>query len=240
MATDIEKKDQLQEEENNSVFVNTAENVDAALAKSEAFIENNQKTLLVAILAVILVAIGIIFYVRNVRQPRIVNADREIAKAQQFFMMDSFQLALDGKDDVSGFLSIMEEFDGTPAANLASAYAGLCYKRLGGEENNEKALELLTKFSADGKIVDPAISGAIGDCYLDKNNIDKAKSYYRKAIDSKNTLIAPIYIERLALVLAENGDVNEAISLWKKVKSDYPTSDQAREADKMISFLEAK
>lgn len=237
MATDIEKKDELLEEENGSAFVNTAENVDAALAKSEAFIENNQKKLLTAILVVILAAVGVIFYVRNVYQPRIISANEEISKAQQYFMMDSFQVALDGKDDVSGFLSIIADYSGTPAANLAGAYAGLCYKRLG---DNEEALKYLTKFSADDKIVDPAINGAIGDCYLDNNDLDKAKSYYRKAINSKNSLIAPIYIERLALVIANEGDVNEAINLWKSVKSDYPASDQAREADKMIGFLEAK
>lgn len=235
MATDIEKKEELQEE-NGSAFVNTAENVDVALAKSEAFIENNQKTLLIAILAVILVAIGIVFYLRNVRQPRIAEANEEISKAQQFFMMDSFQVALDGKDDALGFLSVIENYDGTPAANLANAYAGLCYKRLG---DNEKALEYLTKFNADGDVVEPAINGAIGDCYLD-TDLDKAKTYYRKAIDSKNGVIAPIYIERLALVLADNGNKDEALSLWKKVKADYPGTDQAREADKMIGFLETK
>ena len=67
-------------------------------------------------------------------------------KAQNYFAVDSFQVALDGDNkDVMGFKEIASEYGITASGNLATAYAGICYYKLG---QYEKAIKYLTQYDA--------------------------------------------------------------------------------------------
>ena len=60
--------------------------------------------------------------------------------------------------------------------------------------------------------------------------------YYKKAIDkSDNTLTAPIYMNKAALVAEEQKNYKEALEYLEKIKNDYPKSQEATSADMQIS-----
>ena len=63
-------------------------------------------------------------------------------KGQEYFEADAFEEALNG-DSIGyvGFIKIADQYSGTDAANLAKAYAGLCYAHLGKFDEAVKALE---------------------------------------------------------------------------------------------------
>ena len=165
------------------------------------------------------------------------EANEAIYKAQSWFERDSFQLALDGREgEFAGFEEVAEEYSSTPAGNLACAYAGICYKNLG---KNDEAIKYLKKFSADDNLVSPAIYGAIGDCFFESNNTKEAESYYKKAINSKNNMIAPLYTYRLAMLYFNDGKNDKAASLMESLKEDYPQSNEARDADKYIQYFQS-
>ena len=65
-------------------------------------------------------------------------------KGQEYFEADAFEEALNG-DSIGyvGFIKIADQYSGTDAANLAKAYAGLCYAHLGKFDEAVKALEKL-------------------------------------------------------------------------------------------------
>lgn len=228
------KEREQQEQQQAAEFSESMDKVENALTSSEAFIENNKNTLLIALGVVVVCVIGIIFFLKSHNEKK-AEANDAIFKAQTWFERDSFQLALDGNDDFDGFLRVADDYSSTPAGNLAHAYAGICYKKLG---NNDEALKHLKKFSADGDLVAPAIYGAIGDCYLDLNDVKEAESYYNKAIDSKNNMIAPIYMLRLALLHHSNGANAKAASVMENLKENYPQSSEARDADKYIQYFQ--
>lgn len=50
-----------------------------------------------------------------------------------------------------------EQFSGTKAANLAKAYAGLCYAQLG---QYDEAIKYLTEFDGKDQMVGPAVLAA--------------------------------------------------------------------------------
>lgn len=122
---------------------NEALNVEDALTQSEAFLIKNKKAIIGAILAIIIIIAGIV----NVQKPlcgtsRGKKHRQPFSKVQEYFEADAFAEALNG-DSIGyvGFIKIADQYSGTDAANLAKAYAGLCYAHLGKFDEAVKALD---------------------------------------------------------------------------------------------------
>ncbi len=65
--------------------------------------------------------------------------------------------------------------------------------------------------------LDYEINKELGECYLFMGDLDKAEEYYRKAIASNNTFVAP-YLG-LATIAVQNGKLDEAMVLYTKASS---------------------
>jgi len=209
------------------------ENVQNALSKSEAFVEKNQKILFYGFVAVIVVICAVLGYKNYYLLPKQKEAQEAIFKAEQYFAKDSFQLALDGDGINLGFLAIIDEYGMTSTANLAKAYAGVSYKMLG---DYEKAISYLKKFDEDDMALTPALKGAIGDCYLEMGEKEKAIAFFQKAVASDNDVISPIYLQRTGLVYLSMGDYKKAVSAFEEIKNKYASSPLAMDIDKYIQL----
>jgi len=213
------------------------ENVQNALSKSEAFVEKNQKILFYGFIAVIVVIAAVLGYKNYFLVPQEKAAQEAIFRAEQSFARDSFQLALDGDGINLGFLAIIDEYSRTNAADLARAYAGVCYKMLG---DYEKAISYLKKFNAGDMALTPALKGAIGDCYLETGEKEKAISFFQKAAASNNDVISPVYLHRAGLVYLSMGDYGKAASAFEEIKNKYASSPLAMDIDKYIQLATLK
>ncbi|MCT4637405.1 MAG: tetratricopeptide repeat protein [Bacteroidales bacterium] len=209
------------------------ENVENALSKTEHFIEENQKSLTIIVVA-IAATIGLyLTYDRFVAQPKEVEAQNEIFMAEQYFEQDSFNIALNGKDEYPGFLEIIDEHGSTKAANLAHYYAGVSYLRLG---DYDKAIEYLKKFDSDDIMVAPIAQGSIGDAYSQLKNYNDAAKYYTSAADySENDFTTPIYLMKAGHVYIELKEYNKALEVFNKIKKNYPQTTEGRQIDKYIT-----
>ena len=47
--------------------------------------------------------------------------------------------------------------------------------------DNEKALDMLKSFSGSDNMISPAVTGLIGDCYVNMGNVKEGISYFEKA-----------------------------------------------------------
>ncbi len=65
--------------------------------------------------------------------------------------------------------------------------------------------------------LDYEINKELGECYLFMGDLDKAEEYYRKAIASNNTHIAP-YLG-LATIAVQHGKLDEAMVLYTKAST---------------------
>ncbi len=73
-------------------------------------------------------------------EPREEKAQAALFKGQEYFEQDAFEQALNGDSiGYAGFLKVADDYSGTKAANLAKAYAGICYAQLGKYEDAVKA-----------------------------------------------------------------------------------------------------
>jgi tetratricopeptide (TPR) repeat protein len=221
-------------EENPSGF----QSVENALSRTEQYIEENQKSLTIIILAIVLVVGGYLGYKKLYLEPANRDAQASMFMAENYFEQDSFKLALEGDGANFGFLDVIDEYSVTKTANLAHYYAGICYMRTG---KFEEAIEQLEKFDAEDIMLGTISLGAIGDCYLELGNKDEAASFYMKAgARKKNAFTSPIYLKKAGLVLEDMEQYEKALKAYQTIRNDYPTSDEGKIIDKYITALEIK
>ena len=208
--------------------------------KQEAFFLKFRKQILIAVAALIIVVGGWAAYSNLVAGPREEKASTALAKAQEMFGQGEFQKALNGDKTLEGFLAVAENYGGTDAANLAKAYAGLCYANMA---KWKEAVTYLEDFSArEDMMISPAITGALANAYANTGDVDKAISTFKKAAemadskaeDNVNNSLAPTYMISAARLLESQNKKSEALEIYKEVKEKYVNSASSQDIDKYI------
>lgn len=213
--------------------------VNEALSKTEQLIEQYQKPILYAVLAVVLVVSGVLALRHFYFIPKESKAQAELFKGEFYFQTDSFKIALNGNGgDYKGFEAIIDEDGSTKAGNLAKAYAGISYMRLG---EYDKAINYLKDFSADDLLVAPAVIGAVGDCYVELGKVKEGIDYFEKAASrADNELISPIYLKKAGIAYESLGDFKSALKVYQTIKDKYMNSFEASDIDKYIERASLK
>ena len=194
--------------------------LDVQLSKSEAFIEKHLK-LILAILAVVVIVVSGIFIYRHYMSNQTAEANEAIAASQTAFGMEQYEQALNG-DGVKekGFLKIIDEYSGTSTANLAKAYAGLCYANM---DKVDEAIKMLESFNPqDDQMISPSAIAALGNCYVKKGDNQKgAEMLVKAAKAANNDAVSPIFLLQAGEVYEELGNPDKALELYKEIKDKY-------------------
>ena len=208
-------------------------NVEDALTQSEAFLIKYKNAIIGGVVAVIIIVAGFIMYKKLYAEPREEKAQAALFKGQEYFEQDAFEQALNGDSiGYTGFLKVADEYSGTKAANLAKAYAGICYAQLG---KYEEAVKMLDSFNGKDQMVAPAILGAAGNCYAQLGQLDKAASTLLSAADkADNNTLSPIFLIQAGEILVKQGKYDDAVNAYTKIKDKYFQSYQAMDIDKYI------
>ena len=208
-------------------------NVEDALTQSEAFLIKYKNAIIGGVVAVIIIVAGIIMYKNLYAEPREEKAQAALFKGQEYFEQDAFEQALNGDSiGFAGFLKVADDYSGTKAANLAKAYAGICYAQLG---KYEEAVKMLDDFNGKDQMVAPAILGAAGNCYAQLGQLDKAASTLLSAADkADNNTLSPIFLLQAGEILVKQGKYDDAIKAYTSIKDKYFRSYQAMDIDKYI------
>ena len=206
-------------------------NVEDALTQSEAFLIKYKNAIIGGVVAVIIIVAGFIMYKNLYAEPREEKAQAALFKGQEYFEQDAFEQALNGDSiGYTGFLKVADDYSGTKAANLAKAYAGICYAQLGKYE-----VKMLDSFNGKDQMVAPAILGAAGNCYAQLGQLDKAASTLLSAADkADNNTLSPIFLIQAGEILVKQGKYDDAVNAYTKIKDKYFQSYQAMDIDKYI------
>ena len=204
------------------------------VSRSEKFIENNKKNISYGIVALAVIIGAILSYNYLYLAPKNDKANLALFKGEHYFQRDSFNIALNGNGfDYDGFEYITQQYGGTKSGNLAKAYAGICYFKLGDIEN---AMKHLKSFSTNEDYISPAITGLIGDCYVESGNIKEGISYFEKAASkADNDLISPIFLKKAGLAYENLRQFDNAIKAYTKIKEKHAASMEAMDIDKYIT-----
>lgn len=208
-------------------------NMEEALTQSEDFLIKNKKAIIGAIVAIIVIVAGVVMYKHLYVEPREEKAQAALFKGEEYLGADAYEQALNG-DSIGyvGFLKVADEFSGTDAANLAHAYAGICYAHLGKYEEAIKAIE---RFDGDDQMVSPSMKSMMGNCYASLGQLDKAADMLLKAAkEADNNTLSPIYLQQAGEILVKQGKYDQAIEAYTTIKKKYFSSYQAMQIDKFI------
>jgi tetratricopeptide (TPR) repeat protein len=212
------------------------EKVEHALTTSELFIEKHQKQILIGVAAVVLIVLAVLSFRNFYMEPREINAENEMYKAQALFATDSFRVALEGNgNQIMGFKEIISEFGMTPSANLAAAYAGICSYKLG---KFEEAIKFLSQYDGNDTYIKTTIAGLTGDSYVELGETDKAVSYFNKAADMNNTVLSAVYLKKAGLVYESLNQPEKAEKKYTAIKEKYPKSSEAADIDKYLARVQ--
>ena len=203
------------------------------LSRSEQFIEKNRNSLIYGIAGVAVLIAIILAYNYMYIQPLSEKAEKSIFRGQQYFERDSFALALYGNGyDYDGFESIVNQYGRTKTGNLAKAYAGICYYKLG---DPHSAIKILKSYKGNDDQLTPRITGLLGDSYVSVGDTKEGIKYFEKAASKANDVnLSPIYLKKAGIAYESLNQYKEAIRVYTTIKDKYGQSTEAGEIDKYI------
>jgi tetratricopeptide (TPR) repeat protein len=209
------------------------ENVQEVLTKSEQFIEKYQKQILIGLAVIVIAVSGFMAFKYAYLIPKEEKAEAAMFKCEIFFQQDSFKLALNGNGaDIIGFEGVIDDYSLTNASNVAKFYAGICHKNLG---DYAKAIDYLSDFSSDDKMLKPAAISAIGDCQVEMGNVaDAADSFEKAAKVADNELLSPINLKKAGLAYENLKKYDKAIEVYTIIKEKYFNTQEASDIEKYI------
>jgi TolA-binding protein len=205
------------------------------IVPGEDFLKSNSK-ILAGVLAVAVVLIGgILFFQYNTQQQN-EKAQAEMFQAVYFFEQDSVDFALNGDGINKGFLTIIEDYPRTDAANLSHFYTGSIYLS---QKKFEDALTHLEEFSSDDYLVQAKAYSLVGDANLELGKTEEAIAQYTKAArTNENKFMSPKYLAKLAVAQEEAGKIEEAIKTYTEIEEKYYESFEFAAARKHKARLE--
>jgi len=136
------------------------------------------------------------------------------------------------------FSDVASKYPRTRAGELASYYSALCLQQLNKNDDAKKRLQAL----ASSKDADVAAMAQFQLAALDDNQGqgDEAVKLYQQLI-AKPTALVPKPVVMLALANHySQKDPSQAAKLYTQIKSDYPDTPIAEQADQALALLPGK
>lgn len=239
------KKEKEEVVEENSTTAEVFNTLDEGASKAEEWVVKNQKYIIGIVGAIAVVVLGYLGYDKLVAEPQGKDAMNEMYTAKKYFddavsgiSSDSlYNMALTGGEGKYGMLDIINEYGGTPAANLANYYAGMSYLNL---KDYQNAVTYLGDFTSDDKMLGPIAKGGIGDAFVQLDQKEDALGYYESAFKANvNDFTTPLYLMKAARVAIDLGQNDKALGYLERIKSEFSTSTEATQVDALIGKVEA-
>ncbi len=213
-----------------------AEAVAEAVSKTEQFFAKNGRLLSYICLGAVVICAAVFCWYKFVNQPKVAEAQGQMAIAEENFRAANYELALNGDGNSLGFVQILDEY-GTKAGKSIYFYAGVCELQLG---NWESAIKYLEAYKGSDDILKARATACIGDAYVGLENYSKALSYFENAAAVVDNMYAAAYLLKAGQVAEKLGENAKALGFYELIKDQYPQSMEAYDIDKYIGRIEAR
>ncbi len=182
------------------------------------------------------ILLGYIAYTNFYAAPREQKAADAIWQAQEYYNMDSLNLALKGDGQFPGFEKVIRDYSGTKAGNLAKFYAGSVSLRQG---DFKKAEEYLKGFNTSSKTVQAVAWSRLGDALAEQGKSAEAITLYAKAGHHfpENQALSSENLFKAGLLSEVQGKNDEAIKYYKEIKDKYSRTQRGFQISKYLARL---
>lgn len=242
--TKAEKAQSLEEQ---SATAEVFKTLDEGASKTEEWVAGNQKYIFIIVGIVAAAVLGYLGYDKFIAEPKQEAAMNDMYKAQSYFDKaitatskdkDSlFSLALNGAEGKFGLLDIIDEYGGSSASNMSNYYAGMAYLNM---KDYKNAVKFLGNYKGTDEATAPIAKGAIGDAFVQLNQLGDALGYYEEAAKMRsNEFTTPMYLYKAGTIALELGKADKALQHFNTIKEKYPKSTEATTVDVFIGKAEA-
>lgn len=209
------------------------ENLQDSVSKVDKFFNENKKTLWGLLIAVIVIGLAVLGFVKFIYQPKCEEAMQQLYPAEQAFQAGDFELALNGDGNILGFKDVLDEY-GNKAGKAVYMYAGVSALQLG---QFEDAISYLDKYKGKDLILKARALSCKGDAYVGLDNLEEAVKCYNAAAAVDENELAARYLLNAGLVYEKLGDKDAALKCYKEIQDKYINSMEAYEIEKYINRL---
>lgn len=207
------------------------ENIEQTVSATEQFLNDNKKTIIGALVAVVVVGLGILGYSKLIYQPQVKEAMAQTYPAETNFQNGEYELALNGDGNNLGFAQIIEDY-GKKAGKAVYFYAGVCELQLG---NYESALSYIKKYDGKEPILAARAKACEGDAYVGLEDYSSAIKAYEAAVAEADNIFAATYLLKAGLSYEALGDKAAALKCYTTIQDSYPSSIEAYDIAKYIA-----
>lgn len=204
--------------------------------KSQDFIRENQKQILIYIGAFIGVILLVFFY-SNYRSSQNQEAGKLLSKVMELYDAGSYLEAIEGKQgtpSIKGLKEIVNEYGSTENGETAKIYLANSYAFLG---QNDKALKYYEDYSGSIDIFKATALAGQAAYYSFKEDYAKAAKLYKQAaFISETNPNRPDYLLQAGINFMKSKNNDEAKTLFQIIKDDYKASNAHAQVDRY--FLE--
>jgi len=232
MSTSASEEEMAKKEE---VVFEEVEQGASSSAAAGGFLQKYRNVLILG--GVGLLVLGIFLVLRmSGRETANKEGQTAMIPAVMQYEQDSFQLALNGGGNVQGFQTIIDEYSGTYAAELAKFYAGTAYLQTG---NLDLGLEMLEDYEKGETMISAAAYAAIGYAHEQKGAFAEAATAYEQAsrTPAENNFSTPYYLMHAARNHESAGNADAALKHYRSIREKYPLSQEGASIDKYIAKL---
>lgn len=206
-------------------------------ARAWQFVDENKQLVYGAAAGVVVIVLALIGYVLY-QNNQAAEGEEMLARAIPLYEQGNYSQALDGTADRLGLLEVADEYDGTPAGNLAHFYAADALFNTG---DYERALEHFQAFDKEEDFLGASAIAGEAAVYEAMEDYEEAADLYRDAAyHFENDLTTPEYLFNSGRAYELAGMPDEAIEQYEAVQSDYPDSQQASNIEIYIARASAK
>ncbi|MEK7818878.1 MAG: tetratricopeptide repeat protein [Bacteroidota bacterium] len=209
--------------------------VDTYFSTRAWYSENKKQVSTYGTIALVIV-LGLWFYSNNVKSNNN-EATTDLGKIYSFYDNGQFEIAKNGipGQNISGLESIVENYGSTKSGNMAKLYLANIELQ---SNNTDKAMELFEDFSSDDDLMNASAFAGVAACYEVKKEFANSAKYFEKAANSSTVDQSRAeYLSLAAQSFSQVGEKEKAKEIFKQIKSEYSSSNAARDADRFISEL---
>lgn len=207
--------------------------------KMEQFVNEHRQTLTYGLGGMAVLILAILGYQSFVVGPAESAAEKDVWRAENYFQLDSLDLAARGDGYDPGLEEVLNNHGGTSAAARAAYELGVVYRD---EGRFEEAIEAFKTADVADDIIGALAQGSIGDCLVELGSYNEAVGYFEKAASIGasglgENVLTPMYLYKAGVTKLETGDNSGAKADFERIVNDYPESQQFNSARGMAASL---
>jgi tetratricopeptide (TPR) repeat protein len=206
-----------------------------------AFFQGKNKLILLIVGGAAVIVLGYFGYQKFIVQPKNIETAEKIYM-EESYIVDSqdWEKAINGDETgVKGLAAQAKALEGYAGGELAYYNLGMAHLNLG---QYEEAIKALKNVGFEDEHLATMTLGAIGDAYMELQNLKEAINYYDQAYQRrpKNEMTAPLYMMKLAGALEVDGKFDQAATLYWDLIQQFPNSSYKTQAEKYYVFASEK